>query len=540
MYKMRDEESESGSLFNNDIVRTFSWSSVSVTVKDRATKQPLAILQDCDGIAKAGEITALMGPSGSGKTTLLNALAFRSQSPFQGHIAINGNSIKQDQVRGISSYVEQDDALIGSLTVEETIAFASKLARSDLSGKMCRQIVRSLISSFGLDHQQETIVGTPLRKGISGGQKRRLSVAAQMVTFPKILFLDEPTSGLDSAASLKVMKFISQMAKRHKLIVIASIHQPSATTFELFDNLLLLSQGRTCYFGAVKRLPGYFEGLVPLPLRMNPAEFLLDVVNVDFRDNDTNTLAATNSEKSVPEIDVVFDYWSKSQYRATLQKQLATPHAAAKIEAPSRRWHFDSTIVLLHRNWIKSYRDFLAYGTRIFMYAGLAILMGTVWLRLPYEQASISPFITGLFFSGAFMSFMAVAYVPSIIEDLQTMKKEHANGLSGPFPFIMANFLIGIPWLALITLVFSVITYWLSNFRPSASGFWLWCLWLYLDLLAAEGLVVLLSSIFPIFVVALAATAFANGLWMSVGGFLVPLGSLNVFWKCEFSQTSPL
>lgn len=167
------------------------------------------------------------------------------------------------------------------------------------------------------------------------------------------------------------------------------------------------------------------------------------------------------------------------------------------------------------------------------MYSGLAIMMGTVWLRLPYTQASIQPFINALFFSGAFMSFMAVAYVPSVIEDLHKFKKEHGNGLYGPLPFVVSNFLIGMPWLLLITLIFSVITYWLCNFRHGADGFFLWVLWLFLDLLAAESLVVLLSAIFPIFVVALAATAFANGLWMSVGGFLVPMGTLNVFWKCK-------
>ena len=538
-----DVESATAPLFDNEVVHTLSWSDVSVTVKDRVTKQPLAILHDCHGIAKAGQVTALMGPSGSGKTTLLNVLAHRSQSPYEGTISLNGDRISKQQLRTTSSYVEQDDALLGSLTVEETITFASKLATPHLTRKTRQQVVSSLIASFGLEKQRHTIIGTPLRKGISGGQKRRVSVAAQMVTFPKVLFLDEPTSGLDSAASFMVMKFISQMAKQHKLIVIASIHQPSASTFELFDSLMLLSQAKTCYFGPVKALPMYLEEHMALPVGMNPAEFLLDLVNVDFRQTVTQPVAANASEKSLPEIDAIFGFWNKSQLRVSLQEQLATPCEATKIETPPRTWQYDTTFILLYRNWIKSYRDLLAYGTRILMYAGLAILMGTVWLRLPYDQASIQPFINALFFSGAFMSFMAVAYVPSIIEDLQTMNKEHANGLYGPLPFMLANFLVGLPWLALITLIFSVIAYWLSNFQASASGFWLWCLWLYLDLLAAEGLVLLLSSIFPVFVVALAATAFANGLWMSVGGFLVPLSSLNVFWKCEslpWSSAFPL
>lgn len=131
------------------------------------------------------------------------------------------------------------------------------------------------------------------------------------------------------------------------------------------------------------------------------------------------------------------------------------------------------------------------------------------------------------------MSFMAVAYVPAMIEDLETFRKERANGLYGPLSFSVANFLIGVPYLFIIAVIFSLITYWLSNFHNTGQAFWTWVGWLFLDLLAAEGLVVLVTSLAPIFVISLAVTAFANGLWMSVGGFLVPMGTLNVFWKCE-------
>lgn len=152
------------------------------------------------------------------------------------------------------------------------------------------------------------------------------------------------------------------------------------------------------------------------------------------------------------------------------------------------------------------------------------------------------------------MSFMAVAYIPSYLEDRSLYVKERANGLYGPSAFILANFIIGLPFLCkcihaithwpvrgcnltapvIITILFSVIAYWLSNFRPTADGFFYWVMWLFLDLVAAESLVVLLASLVPIFVVALAATAFANGLWMSVGGFMVAPQTLNVFWRYVF------
>ena len=132
----------------------------------------------------------------------------------------------------------------------------SSISKADRKARIER-----LLSSFGLQYQADTLIGTPIRKGVSGGQKRRVSVASQLITSPKILFLDEPTSGLDSAASYEVIKFVRDVAKQHKVIVIASIHQPSTTTFELFDKLMLLSRGKVCYNGPIKEVKKYFGGL---------------------------------------------------------------------------------------------------------------------------------------------------------------------------------------------------------------------------------------------------------------------------------------
>ncbi|KAH8429492.1 uncharacterized protein LDX57_007154 [Aspergillus melleus] len=129
---------------------------------------------------------------------------------------------------------------------------------------------------------------------------------------------------------------------------------------------------------------------------------------------------------------------------------------------------------------------------------------------------------------------MAVAYVPAFLEDRANFAKERANGLYGATPFIVSNFIIGLPFLFLISVLFSIVSYWLSNFRPSGDAFFTWVMWIFLDLVAAESLVVFVTSIFPNFVIALALVAFANGLWMSVGGFLVTPKILNPFWKYVF------
>ncbi|KAJ4299081.1 hypothetical protein N0V90_004325 [Kalmusia sp. IMI 367209] len=520
--------------FNNETVKSFSWNDVSVTVKDRHTKEPLNIVSGVHGVVRAGEMLALMGPSGSGKTTLLNVLARRESTlgaSVQRTLCLNGADTNLRDFRKLSSFVEQEDALVGSLTVRETLDFAARLALPSSVSKTERiSRINSLLESFGLQKQADTLIGTPIRKGVSGGQKRRVSVASQLITSPKILFLDEPTSGLDSAASYEVMNFVRNTVKKYKIIVIASIHQPSTTTFELFDQLLLLSRGKTAYNGPVAGVREYFASIgYDMPNYTNPAEYIIQLVNTDFSQDQTDAAS---------KLSQLHTSWAHSHQAMTLQTQ--SDMDRRQITAPAvDHTHVSANpyllpLTLMHRSFIKSYRDIVAYGIRIAMYVCLAIMMGTIWLRLDPVQSNITAFTNAIFFGGAFMSFMAVAYIPAYLEDLSLYTKERLNGLYGPTAFMLANFLIGIPYLFVITLLFSIIAYWLGNFRPGAEAFWTWVLWLFLDLLAAESLVVLLSSLIPIFVVALAATAFANGLWMCVNGFMVEPQTLNVFWRYVF------
>jgi len=268
-----------------------------------------------------------------------------------------------------------------------------------------------------------------------------------------------------------------------------------------------------------------------IPNHVNPAEFVLELMNTDF---------AQDQEFVTSRLDNLQKHWESSTQSAELHAEVdrASQNSSNMVSQTHRAQKvnfFTLLVVLVHRSFVKSYRDVVAYGIRIAMYLGLAIMMGTVWLRLGNDQTDIQPFINGIFFGSAFMSFMAVAYVPAFLEDRSTFVKERANGLYGATPFLISNFIIGLPYLFLISVLFSVVAYWLSGFEPTAEAFFTWIMWLFLDLLAAESLVVLMSSLFPNFVVALALTAFANGLWMSVGGFLVPPKILNVFWYYAFS-----
>jgi ABC-type multidrug transport system ATPase subunit len=481
---------------------------------------------------------AIMGPSGSGKTTLLNALAYHSESSqaelsASSQILINDQKPSQSDIRILSSYVECDEALIGSLTVHETLYFAARLSLSPpKTAAERKQRIHELLGAFGLRGQANNLVGTLLRQGISTGQKRRLSVAAHLMSAPRVLFLDEPTSGLDSEASYSVMAFVRQVARANNLIIVASIHQPSSETFALFDKVLLLSGGKTCYCGTTENVKPHFDRIgFPMPTLTNPADFMLRITNIDF-EADTHTASAKISQ--------IHDAWQSSceSTKTVYDKRDSSAPTLAYLTEESRGARssrtLSTTLTIIRRSWIKSRRDVLVYGLRFGMYLGLAILMGTVWLRLPPTEASLQPFANCILFGSAFMSFMAVVYVPAFIEDRNVFVKDRSNGLYGSTAFVVSNFIVGLPYLFGIALSSSAFVYWMVNFRPDGQAFMTWVMWMYLNLVAAESLVVLTSALLPNFVGALALTAMCNGIWMACNGFMVPKPSLNVFYRYVF------
>ncbi|KAF2158337.1 hypothetical protein M409DRAFT_71691 [Zasmidium cellare ATCC 36951] len=502
----------------NDSVRSLSWNDVSVTVKPRRAHSQ-DILRNVSGIVQAGEMMAIMGPSGSGKSTLLNALMNRHSNrstKISGGPRINGLEVEASYMHQLSTYVEQDDALCGSLTVQETLQFAARLSLK-LSPADEQARVNFLLDAFGLSHHAGTIVGTAVRKGISGGQKRRVSIAAQLITGPKIILLDEPTSGLDSQAAFEIVKLVKRITMEYK---------PSTAIYEMFDKILLLTHGVTAFNGSIAEVQPYFRAVQsPVPPFTNPAEHILAYANTGFGQT----------------LPVVRNAWLRSSQIQTTNTEMEYANVKASIEpqVPDQQSYVRPGFVvitktLIHRAFIKSYRDVVAYGIRMAMYLGLAIMMGTIWIRLRPVQENIQALTNAIFFSGAFMSFMAVAYIPAFLEDRALFTRERGNGLYGPTPFVIANFLTGVPYLLAIALVFSLVVYWLCNFNPTGHSFIIWTLWLFLDLLAAESLVILISSSVPVFIVALAGTAFANGLWMCTGGFLVRPQTLNPFWRYLF------
>lgn len=211
---------------------------------------------------------------------------------------------------------------------------------------------------------------------------------------------------------------------------------------------MLLSGGKQHYFGPVRSVGAHFASLgLPMPRQINPAEFLLDMMNIDFA-NHQGEAEARLYELQKRWISSTTAQKLSTQIESTLKDVELLP-----IAKPPKTNFLIVLTTLVHRAFMKSYRDMVAYGIRIVMYTGLAVMMGTVWLRLDTEQADIQPFINAIFFGSAFMSFMAVAYVPSYLEDRATFVKERASGLYGSATFILSNFIIGLPYLCTTSLI---------------------------------------------------------------------------------------
>eukprot|EP01083_Nonionella_stella_P106250 306338_1 len=217
--------------------------SVEIPIKDPKSGESIhkRILNNVSGKAVPGEVLAVMGPSGSGKTTLLDLLALRGRTGTpSGTVLVNGQP-RDNSFKYLSSYVPQEDNLIGTMSVCETMIFSANLNLGpSYSSDMKKEEANGMIAQLGLNGVANIKIGTVFQKGISGGQKRRVSIGVEIISKPKIIFLDEPTSGLDSAAAYQVMVFLKKFAKQGHSVV-CTIHQPSSQVFHMIDRVLLLS-----------------------------------------------------------------------------------------------------------------------------------------------------------------------------------------------------------------------------------------------------------------------------------------------------------
>ncbi|KAF3951183.1 hypothetical protein CMV_023143 [Castanea mollissima] len=235
------------------------------------------VLKDVNCQAKPWEILAIVGPSGAGKSSLLEILAGK-HTPQSGSIFVNQKPIDKAGFKKISGYVTQKDTLFPLLTVEETLMFSAKL-RLRLPPAELSSRVKSLIQELGLSHVAGVRVGDDRVRGISGGERRRVSIGVDVIHDPKVLILDEPTSGLDSTSALQIIDMLKSMAETRGRTIILSIHQPGFRIVKLFNSILLLANGCALHHGTVDQLGVNLRLMgLELPLHVNVVEFAIESI----------------------------------------------------------------------------------------------------------------------------------------------------------------------------------------------------------------------------------------------------------------------
>ena len=256
---------------------------IDVSIYDKKTKKSRGkkILNRVSGSMKSGECLGILGSSGAGKTTLMNYLSMKIKSKnliSKGEILLNGKNVDQKVINRISSYVMQDDILEATMTPLEILMFTAKL-KLNLSSLEIEQRVHKMINALHLMHCMNTKVGSNIKRGISWGERKRTSIAVELISDPKIIFLDEPTTGLDSHNAYIVISLLRKLAREGKIIIF-TIHQPSSEIFYLLDKISILAAGKTVYFGSQSKCFECFRLFnIPVPLNYNPFEHFLEMTN---------------------------------------------------------------------------------------------------------------------------------------------------------------------------------------------------------------------------------------------------------------------
>ncbi|KZT01551.1 uncharacterized protein LAESUDRAFT_752603 [Laetiporus sulphureus 93-53] len=272
--EIRLPENETAKLMTDHVPASLHFSDISYALGNRT------ILENISGVAKPGQLMAIMGASGAGKSTFLDILARkRKRGTVSGRILVNGREVADADFKKMTGYVDQEDTLMSTLTVYETVLYSALLRlprEMSLEAKKFRTL--ETMHELGILGIKDARIGDSGRRSISGGEKRRVSIACELVTSPSILFLDEPTSGLDAFNALSVIDCLVTLAREYKRTVVFTIHQPRSNIVSLFDQLIVLAQGKLIYSGEADKCQDYLQKIGhSCPPGFNIADFLIDM-----------------------------------------------------------------------------------------------------------------------------------------------------------------------------------------------------------------------------------------------------------------------
>ncbi|KAL6643455.1 hypothetical protein ACP70R_018221 [Stipagrostis hirtigluma subsp. patula] len=546
----------------------------------RPNKHKLTILDDVSGIVKPGRMTLLLGPPASGKSTLLLALAGKldRQLKKSGQVTYNGTSLDEFCVQRTSAYISQTDNHIGELTVRETIDFAAKCQGASETWREClKELVQrekergirptpeidafmkaasvggekhNLVTDYvlkvlGLDICADTRVGSDMERGVSGGQKKRVTTGEMVVGPRKTLLMDEISTGLDSSTTYQIVKCMRNFVHEMEATVLMSLLQPAPETFELFDDLILLSDGQIIYQGPIEHVVDYFRLLgFSLPPRKGIADFLQEVTS---KKDQARYWSDQSRQHSFISASAMASAFKQSHYGRYLDSNLSSPYddtnsplslARSKFAVSKFslvRACFAREIILISRN------RFL-YTFRTCQVALVGVITCTLFLRTrlhPVDEQNGNLYLSCLFFGLVHMMFNGFTELPITILRLPVFYKQRDNFFHPAWAFSIPNWILRIPYSFIEALVWSCVVYYTVGFAPTADRFFRFMLLLFSVHQMALGLFRMMGAIARDMTI---ANTFGSAALLAIfllGGFIVPKAAIKPWWEWAY-WLSPL
>lgn len=448
------------------------------------------ILNNVSGYFKSGEVTAIMGPSGCGKTSILNFLTDRIEfvrgAVHTSEIFLNSDPIEPRTLSEYTSYVMQDDVLVDVLTPVETLKFVAKLKKIKTEKEYDKE-VEELIEILKIEKCKDTWIGNPTRKGLSGGEKKRVSIGVEIISNPSILFLDEPTSGLDSTTSGVIIEFLKELAKVKNMIIAFSIHQPSSNIFQHFDRMLILNKGELVYQGPAQEMDkagNVIDGVVPyfdhelgipLQVKANPCDAFMHIIEEQNAGAEGTHVIEDENLKSKPPLTESYKEKRLSKIDKEIDEILGKGEKCMIPKKNAKNVPYCTEFAqLLKRSWVVYIRNPSTLRIKCIMTLVYIFISLSIFWRLDKDYYGFNDRAGFLFFFSVnhFLSiiFGAILVFP---QERPTFLRENQGKLYGVSTYYISKSIVETPLVLINNVIYSAIVYYLVDLRGGAGHFFM-------------------------------------------------------------------
>ncbi|KAL3732146.1 hypothetical protein ACJRO7_028908 [Eucalyptus globulus] len=502
------------------------------------------LLNDISGEARDGEILAVLGASGSGKSTLVDALANRiAKGSLKGSVTLNGEPLESRLLKVISAYVMQDDLLFPMLTVEETLMFAAefRLPRT-LSKSKKRMRVQALIDQLGLQNAAKTVIGDEGHRGVSGGERRRVSIGIDIIHDPIILFLDEPTSGLDSTSAYMVVKVLQRIAQRGSIVVM-TVHQPSYRILGLLDRLLFLSRGQTVYSGSPTSLPLFFSEFGhPIPENENRTEFALDLIR-ELEGSPGGTRSLVEFNKSWQSMKQDARNSEPDRNGLSLKEAIGVSISRGKLLSGATNDASPASMVPTFANpfWIEmailskrsitnSRRMPELFGIRLGAVLVTGFILATMFWQLDNSPKGVQERLGFIAFAMSTTFYTCADALPVFLQERYIFMRETAYNAYRRWSYVLSHSLTALPALVILALAFSATTFFPVGLDGGLSGFLFYFLIIFASFWAGSSFVTFLSGVIPHVMLGYTIVVAILAYFLLFSGFFINRDRIPSYW----------